>query len=74
MKPTYTLPSGKIKKYTGKRDVKAFWYFEFSRGNDFHGGFSLDLKAAHATSKSTFRLYKDGGHKLVTGSIVVVEL
>ena len=67
---TFTLPCGTVQKYTGKRDVKAFWYFQATNGL-YVGGFSLNEKAAASTVKSNFRIYTDGGWKLITGSSTV---
>ena len=72
-KPTYTFKDGSKIKYTGKRDVKAVWSFQNEKGNVF-GGFSLNVKAALSTAKKNFKIYTDGNHMLVTGSIQVFEL
>jgi hypothetical protein len=79
VKPTFTLPCGEERKYTGTREVKAFWYFKhegLSTKNKemYTGGFSLNMKSAAATARKNFNLYSEGGHDLVLGSIVVVEL
>ena len=70
---TFTLPCGTVQKYTGKRDVKAFWYFQASNGV-YIGGFSLNLKAAESTSKSKFRIYTDGHWDLIKGSILIKSI
>lgn len=78
-KPSFTLPNGEIKKYTGSREVKSFWFFKHegksSDNKDMYtGGFSINEKSASSTAKSNFSLYRDGGHDLVLGSIVVSKL
>ena len=70
---TFTLPDGIIQKYTGKRDVKSFWYFQATNGL-YVGGFSLNEKAATSTVKSNFRIYTDGGWKLILGSSTVKSI
>ena len=70
---TFKLPDGIIQKYTGKRDVKAFWYFQAINGL-YVGGFSLNEKAAASTVKSNFRLYTNGGWKLIPGSSAVKSI
>ena len=70
---TFTLPCGTVQKYTGKRDVKAFWYFQAVAGH-YVGGFSLNLKAAASTAKSNFRIYTEGCWELVQGSIAIKSI
>ena len=72
-KPAYTFKDGSKISYTGKRDVTAIWSFENKTGNVF-GGFSLNEKAALSTAAKNFKLYTDGGHELVTGSIKVFAI
>jgi hypothetical protein len=67
---TFTLPCGKVQKYTGKRDVKAFWHFKSVCGF-YIGGFSLNKKAALSTAKSNFRIYTDGNWDLVKDSVEI---
>ncbi|MFT5453099.1 MAG: hypothetical protein ACI9N9_002600 [Enterobacterales bacterium] len=67
---TFTLPCGTVQKYTGKRDVKSFWYFQATNGV-YVGGFSLNDKVAASTAKSKFRIYTDGHWDLIKGSIMV---
>ena len=79
VKPIFTLPNGEVSKYTGTREVKAFWYFKhegLSTKNEemYTGGFSLNMKSAAATARKNFKLYSEGGHVLVLGSVVVIEL
>ena len=70
---TFTLPCGTVQKYTGKRDVKAFWHFRATNGV-YVGGFSLNEKAAASTAKSNFRIYTDGYWDLIKGSISVSSI
>lgn len=72
-KPTYTFKDGSKITYTGKRDVSAVWSFENEHGNVF-GGFSLNKKSAEATAKKNFKIYTDGGHNLVFGSIRIFSI
>ena len=70
---THTLKDGTEIKYTGKRDVKFVWSFENTNGNVF-GGFSLTREAAKSTSKKNFKIYTDGGHELLAGSILIESI
>lgn len=78
-KPSFVLPSGEIKKYTGSREVKSVWFFKhegksIENKDMYTAGFSINEKSAYSTAKSNFNLYTDGGHDLVVGSIVVVNI